>query len=95
MSGKGSKRRPQQASDAEVQASWDRIFSGGAEETRKNTAAWVAENEPDMTKEKVEESLGRMNIAPLMFGGWRPSAEQRRTAEHFCDIGDIFDLLGL
>ena len=28
MSGKGSKRRPQQASDADVQASWDRIFGG-------------------------------------------------------------------
>lgn len=62
MSGKGSKRRPQQASDAEVQASWDRIFSGGAEETRKNTATWVAENEPDMTAEKVEEYLGRMKV---------------------------------
>lgn len=35
------------------------------------------------------------DMAPLLFGGWTPSREQRLTAEHFGTTGDVFDSLGL
>lgn len=38
MSGKGGKRRQQQASDEEVQASWDRIFGKCDKEEEKEGA---------------------------------------------------------
>lgn len=35
------------------------------------------------------------DMAPLLVDGWKPSAEQRRTADHFGNTGDVFDLLQL
>ena len=51
-------------------------------------ATRVGAQEVAKKNDRVEE------MAPLMFGGWKPSAEQRRTAEHFGNTGDVFDLLG-
>lgn len=43
--------------------------------------------QPDMTT---------VELAPLIVSStWRPTAEQRRTAKHFGNTEDVYDLLGL
>ena len=64
-----------------------------ADATRAYVRSWIAEHCGPIDPEAVEAYLHEM--APFVVGGWVPSEEQRRTAEHFGATGDVFDVLGI
>ena len=64
-----------------------------ADATRAYVRRWIAEHCGPIEPAAVEAYLH--DLAPLTIGGWVPSQEQRRTAEHFGSTGDVFDVLGI
>ena len=61
--------------------------------TRAYVQSWIAEHCDPIDPAAVEAYLREM--APLLLGGWVPSKDQKRTAEHFGSTGDVFDVLGI
>lgn len=75
--------------------SFNGVFAAAADEREllMTAVANLRNSDSPWTVEALQSELE--NMAPLLFGGWVPSLEQRRTAEHFSTTGDVFDLLGL
>lgn len=70
---------------------------------RKTLAELLAESPNELPRvegwDEMEpvglEQVDFGQMAPVLSGGWVPSKEQRQNAEHFGDIGYVFDILDL